>query len=417
MGGTLAEKIVGSHAERDVSAGESIIAKIDYAFTHDASGPLVIQQLKQLGSTKVFDPERVIVFIDHAVPSPRREISNDHSLLRRWTSEAGVKFHDAGTGICHQVMAELYASPNTIIVGTDSHSVMAGAVGSFATGMGATDIAVAMSLGKTWLRIPETYHFIIDGSLPKGVYSKDIILHIIGMLGADGATYKSIEFSGKAVDEMEMHERLTLSNMVVEAGAKVGLIASDSITRKYLRERGREDSFVELHADSNALYEKTFEINASELNPLVSMPHSVDNLKPAGEIQGVKVDQVLVGSCTNARLEDLQIVAEILKDKKVAPGVRLIVTPASGEIYATALKDGSISTLLDAGAIVTPSGCGACFGALGGIPADGEAIFTTTNRNFKGRTGNPSASTYLGSPATAAATALRGVITDPRDVL
>ncbi len=417
MGKTLAEKIVGAHTERPVVAGESVIAKVDYAFTHDASGPLVVSQLKELGSDKVFDPKRVIVFIDHAVPSPRRENSNDQALLKIWAESRGVNFHGAGTGICHQVLAERYASPNTLIVGTDSHSVMAGALASFATGMGATDVAVSMSLGKTWLRVPETLRFILNGTLPSGVYAKDVILYIIGILGGDGATYKAMEFSGSVVENMEMHERLTLSNMVVEAGAKVGLIASDSNTRRYLETRGREETFLEIHPDSDAHYENTFEITATDLSPMVSFPHSVDNVKSMEEIGEVKINEVFVGSCTNARLEDLQIVASILDGKQIDSNVRLIVTPASGETYATAVKDGTISTLLDAGALVTPSGCGACFGALGGIPADNEAIFTTTNRNFIGRTGNPSASTYLGSPATAAATALRGMIADPREVI
>ncbi len=417
MGETLAEKIVGAHTETSAKAGESVIASVDYAFTHDASGPLVIDQLKALGSEKVFDPSRVIVFIDHAVPSPRRENSNDQNLLKAWADSLGVNFHRAGTGICHQVLAERYASPNNLIVGTDSHSVMAGALASFATGMGATDVAVSMSLGKTWIRVPETFRFILGGTLSQGVYPKDVILHIIALLGGDGATYKSMEFSGSGVDRMLMHERLTLSNMVVEAGAKVGLIASDRNTRKYLESRGREDEFVELRPDEDANYEKTFDIAASDLSPMVSFPHSVDNVRRIEEIGEVKINEVFVGSCTNARLEDLQIVASILKGKEVNSNVRLVVTPASGETYANAIKDGTISTLLDAGAIVTPSGCGACFGALGGIPADNEAIFTTTNRNFVGRTGNPSASTYLGSPATAAATALAGEIADPREVV
>ncbi len=417
MGKTLAEKIVSTHTETPAIAGESVITKVDYVFTHDASGPLVVNQLKELGSDKVFDPKRVIVFIDHAVPSPRRENSNDQKLLKIWADSLGINFHGPGTGICHQVLVERYASPNTLIVGTDSHSVMAGALASFATGMGATDVAVSMSLGKTWIRVPETLRFVLNGTLPSGVYAKDVILYIIGLLGGDGATYKAMEFSGSVVDKMEMHERLTLSNMVVEAGAKVGLIASDSNTRRYLETRGREESFLEIQPDSDAHYENTFEITATDLSPMVSFPHSVDNVRRIEEIGEVTINEVFVGSCTNARLEDLQIVASILNGRQIDSNVRLIVTPASGETYATAVKDGTISTLLDAGAVVTPSGCGACFGALGGIPADNEAIFTTTNRNFVGRTGNPSASTYLGSPATAAATALRGMISDPREVV
>lgn len=414
---TLAEKLVGSHAGKSVSAGESAIAKVDYAFTHDASGPLVVKKLKEIGASKLFDPKRVIVFIDHAVPSPRLEVSNDHAVLREFAKSNDCIFEEAGTGICHQVVAEKYAAPGRIIVGTDSHTVMAGALASFATGMGATDVSVAMAFGKTWLRVPETFRFVIDGKLPKGVYSKDIILHIIGMLGAEGATYKAMQFEGSTIEKMEMSERLVLPNMSVEAGAKVGLIASDSETRNYLKQMGRANEYVELHPDSDAQYEKTFEIDATKLTPQVALPHAVDNVKSINEIGEVNVDQVFVGSCTNARLEDLRIVASIIKGKKVAPGVRLTVTPASGRVYMEAVKDGTLQTLLEAGAVITPSGCGMCFGALGGVPADGEKVFSTTNRNFQGRMGNPKAFTYLGSPAMAAATALKGVITHPAEVL
>lgn len=417
MGKTLAEKLVSSHAGKSVSAGESAIARVDYAFTHDASGPLVVKKLKEIGANKLFDPKKVIIFIDHAVPSPRMEVSNDHAILREFAKSIGCIFEEAGTGICHQVVAEKYSAPGRIIVGTDSHTVMGGALGAFATGMGATDVSVAMAFGKTWLRVPETYRFIIDGKMPKGVYSKDIILHLIGILGAEGATYKSMEFEGSTIRNMEMSERLVLPNMSVEAGAKVGLIPSDLKTQAYLKQMGRKHEYIELSADADAQYEKTFEIDATKLTPMVSLPHAVDNVKSIDEIGEVKVDQVFVGSCTNARLEDLRIVASMLKGKKVAPSVRLVVTPASRKIYMDAVKDGTIETLLEAGAVITPSGCGMCFGALGGVPADGERVFSTTNRNFQGRMGNPKAFTYLGSPAMAAATALRGVITHPAEVL
>ncbi|MBI2126911.1 MAG: 3-isopropylmalate dehydratase large subunit [Thaumarchaeota archaeon] len=417
MGKTLAEKLVSSHAGKSVSAGESAIARVDYAFTHDASGPLVVKKLKEIGANKLFDPKKVIIFIDHAVPSPRMEVSNDHAILREFAKSIGCIFEEAGTGICHQVVAEKYSAPGRIIVGTDSHTVMGGALGAFATGMGATDVSVAMAFGKTWLRVPETYRFIIDGKMPKGVYSKDIILHLIGILGAEGATYKSMEFEGSTIRNMEMSERLVLPNMSVEAGAKVGLIPSDLKTQAYLKQMGRMHEYIELSADADAQYEKTFEIDATKLTPMVSLPHAVDNVKSIDEIGEVKVDQVFVGSCTNARLEDLRIVASMLKGKKVAPSVRLVVTPASRKIYMDAVKDGTIETLLEAGAVITPSGCGMCFGALGGVPADGERVFSTTNRNFQGRMGNPKAFTYLGSPAMAAATALRGVITHPAEVL
>jgi 3-isopropylmalate/(R)-2-methylmalate dehydratase large subunit len=283
--------------------------------------------------------------------------------------------------------------------------------------MGATDVAVAAALGKTWLRVPETFKVEVNGSLQKGVYAKDIILYLIGLLGADGANYKALEFVGDTIASLPMSERLVLCNMVVEAGAKVGFVPSDEVTKRYLAERGRVEEFREIRSDDNATYERVIKIDAAALEPQVACPHSVDNVKPVSEVKGVKVDIVFIGSCTNARLEDLHIAASILKGRHVHPETRLIVTPASKEIYLKAMADGTLKTLIEAGAVITPPGCGLCFGALGGVPADGEVVFATTNRNFLGRTGNPAAYTYLGSPATAAATALNGRITDPRDVM
>jgi len=417
LGKTIAEKILSEHSGRNLSAGEVAVVKVDYVFTHDASGPLLVKQLKELGMPKLHDPHRTIIFIDHAVPSPRKEIANEQSILRRFASETGCRFHEAGSGICHQLIAEYYASPGQVIVGTDSHTVTAGALAAFATGMGATDVAVAAALGKTWLRVPETFRIEVKGELQKGVYAKDIILHLIGLLGADGATYKALEFDGDTIDSLPIHERLVLCNMVVEAGAKAGLTPSDEITKRYLAERGRVEEFREIKGDDGASYERVIKIDAEALEPHVACPHSVDNVKPISKVEGVKVDLVFIGSCTNARLEDLQVAASIMNGKKIHPETRLIVTPASREIYTKAMFDETLNTLIEAGALITPPGCGLCFGALGGIPADGEVIFTTTNRNFVGRTGNPAAYTYLGSPATAAATALKGRITDPRSVL
>lgn len=417
MGKTIAEKILSEHAGREVSAGETTVVKVDYVFTHDASGPLLIKQLKELEIATLHDPKHTIIFIDHAVPSPRKEISNEQSALRRFAAETGCIFYEAGSGICHQLIAEHYASPGQIIVGTDSHTVTAGALTAFATGMGATDIAVAAALGKTWFRVPETFAIRVDGKLQRGVYGKDIALYLIGMLGADGATYKALEFTGSTIDSLPMSERLVLCNMVVEAGAKVGLIPSDEVTRRYLTERGRAKEFREIKSDKDANYERIIKIDASTLEPQVACPHSVDNVKPVSKVEGVKVDIVFIGSCTNARLEDLHIAASILSGKKIHPETRLIVTPASKEIYMKAVSDGTLNTLMEAGALITPPGCGLCFGALGGVPADAEVVFATTNRNFVGRTGNPNAFTYLGSPATAAATALKGKITDPRGMI
>ncbi|MCL4435101.1 MAG: 3-isopropylmalate dehydratase large subunit [Thaumarchaeota archaeon] len=410
----MSEKILGQKTGREVSAGEIVVTEVDYVFAHDASGPLTLDQLKTLNISKPAHPDRTILILDHAVPSPNSTISNNQARLRKWAKETGSRFSEAGEGICHQVMAENYASPGQVVLGTDSHTVTAGALGAFATGMGATDIAVAIGLGKTWLRVPESIKIEVEGALQPSVYAKDVILTAIGKLGVEGANYKALEFVGETISKMRIDERLTLSNMAVEAGAKVGLIPSDATTKKYLESRGRGKNFQQIAPDKSAEYEETITIEAEKVEPTVAFPDNVDNVKPVSEVAGLEMQQVFIGSCTNGRLQDLQIAAKILKGKHVSSNVRLIVTPASRETLILAMQDGTIETLVRAGASVTPPGCGVCFGALGGVPADGERILTTTNRNFLGRTGNPNAGTYLASPATAAATALKGALTDPR---
>ncbi|MDG6995297.1 MAG: 3-isopropylmalate dehydratase large subunit [Nitrososphaerota archaeon] len=418
-GKTLAEKIIGAHtAGGSVSAGEVVIVKVDYTFTHDAAGPLLINQLGKL-KTGSMDQEknRTIFFIDHAVPSPTKELSNDQAIVRNHALNNGMVLSDAGNGICHQVMAEDYSGPGDLIVGTDSHTCTSGGLGAFATGMGATDIAVAMKLRKTWLRVPESMRVNVNGHLPRGVFAKDIILLTLKMLGTDGATYKSLEFAGPVIDDLDVYGRLTLTNMAVEAGAKTGIIASDGRTRQYLKEFGREDKWKELKPDDNAVYESEVSIDASVMEPQIALPSSPDNVRPVSSVRDVKVNEVFIGSCTNTRIEDLRTVAKIFKNRQKAKGLKLVVTPSSQKVYLKCIKEGIVETLIQASAIVTPAGCGVCFGALGGIPADNDVIFSSSNRNFPGRTGNPKAQTYLGSPATAAATAITGYITDPREFL
>ncbi|MDG6902887.1 MAG: 3-isopropylmalate dehydratase large subunit [Nitrososphaerota archaeon] len=419
-GKTLAEKIIGSHtASGSVTAGEVVIVNVDYAFSHDAAGPLLISQLNKLDvgrTTKASDPN-VLFFIDHAVPSPSKELSNDQQIVRNYAIGNNLKLSDAGNGICHQVMAEDYSSPGDLVVGTDSHTCTSGGLCAFATGMGATDIAVAMKLKKTWLRVPESMRIAIDGHLPKGVFAKDLILETLRMVGADGATYKAMEFDGRAVDELDVYGRLTICNMAIEAGAKTGLVKSDERTRRYMSEFGREGKWKSIRADEDAVYETEFSFDASELEPQVALPFSPDNVKPVSEVKNVKVNEVFIGSCTNTRMEDMRVVASILRNRTKADNLKLIVTPSSRKVFLGCIKEGIIETIMDAGALVTPPGCGVCFGALGGIPADGEVIFSSSNRNFPGRTGNPKAETYLGSPATAAATAVNGYISDPREFL
>ena len=418
-GKTLAEKIIGSHAAGgSVSAGEVVIVKVDYTFSHDAAGPLLINQLGKLKAGSLdSDKEHTIFFIDHAVPSPTKELSNDQSIVRNHALNNGMVLSDAGNGICHQVMAEDYSGPGDLIVGTDSHTCTSGGLGAFATGMGATDIAVAMKLRKTWLRVPESMKVNVHGRLPHGVFAKDIILATLKLLGTDGATYRSLEFAGDVIDDLDVYGRLTLTNMAVEAGAKTGIIASDNRTRQYLKEFGREEKWKEVKADDNAIYESELSIDASGMEPQVALPNSPDNVKPISEVRDVKVNEVFIGSCTNTRIEDLRTVARIFKNRQKAKGLKLIVTPSSQKVYLKCIREGIVEALIQAGAIVTPAGCGVCFGALGGIPADNEVIFSSSNRNFPGRTGNPKAQTYLGSPATAAATAITGYVTDPREFL
>lgn len=416
MGKTLAEKILSQKSGSDAWSGDIVIAQVDLVFAQDTTGPLTIQQFQATGFERLANSPKTALFLDHAAPSPHKGLSNDHVFLRRFAQQTGCLVYDVGDGVCHQLVVESLAKPGDVIVGADSHTVTAGGLGAFATGMGSSDIAVAFGLGKTWLRVPESIKVVLSGNFPDGVYTKDFILHFIGQIGADGATYKALEFSGDTVDRMSMSERFTIANMVVEAGAKVGLFATDKTTRDYLVSQGRGNHFQPAFADADAIYEQTININVAELEPTVSQPHTVDNIALARELKGTKVQQVFIGTCTNGRLEDIAVVANIMRGKKRHPETRLIVTPASRQVLLAAIKAGYIQTLVEAGAVILPPGCGACLGLHQGVPGNGESCLSTANRNFKGRMGNPEAFIYLGSPATAAATAITGEITDPREV-
>ena len=413
MGQTIAEKIISNHAGYSVKAGELCIAKVDVAAVQDGTGPLMVQEFKKLGKEKPANPERCILFIDHASPSPRKELSNTHIVLRDFAKETGAILSETGCGVCHQRLVESFVNPGEILVGADSHTCTSGALGAFSTGMGSTDVAVAMAMGKTWLKVPHTFKVIVNGKFPQGVYAKDLILHLIGQIGADGATYKALEFHGSTIENMTMADRFTLANMAVEAGAKAGLFATDKKTKAYLKERGRVEKFVEIKPDTNAIYERIIEIDASTLEPTVACPHTVDNTKLAKDLKDIKVNQVFVGTCTNGRIEDLRIVAEILKDKKVNSDVRMIVVPASKDVYKQAIEEGIISILIDAGAQILGPGCGPCVGVHAGILGDGEVCLATQNRNFQGRMGNTKGFIYLSSPAVAAHSAITGYITAP----
>ncbi len=410
MGLTLAEKIISKHAGKEVHAGELVIAKVDVCAVQDGTGPLTVQEFKKLGKEKLNAPERTILFIDHASPSPRKELSNTHTVLRNFAKEYGAVLSDVGAGVCHQRLIETFVNPGEILVGADSHTCTSGALGAFATGMGSTDIAVAMALGKTWLKVPATFKIEVNGKLKEGICSKDLMLHLIGMIGADGATYKALEFCGDTIENMPMSERFTLANMAVEAGAKAGLFIADEKTREFLKTKGREDKFSTLKPDSDAVYEKVIKINAEDIPHTVSCPHTVDNTKNVEELKDIKIDQVFVGTCTNGRIEDLRIVAKILDGKKVSPSVRMLICPASKDVYLQALEEGLIKTFVEANATILPPGCGPCVGVHAGTLADGEVCLATQNRNFQGRMGNTNGFIYLSSPFVAAHSALRGYI-------
>jgi 3-isopropylmalate/(R)-2-methylmalate dehydratase large subunit len=357
-----------------------------------------------------------ILFLDHAAPSPRKELSNDHMLLREFSRKTGAVLSDVGDGVIHQRLVESYAKPGDVVIGADSHTCTSGALGAFATGMGSTDVAIGMAMGKTWLKVPDTFRVEVTGEFRPGVYSKDLILYLIGMLGADGATYKALEFGGPAIEKMSMESRFVLSNMAVEAGAKTGLIASDTKTKQYLKARGRVKEWRPFIPDKGARYERVIKINASKLVPQVAFPHTVDNTRSIGEAKGVRVDQVFLGTCTNGRIEDLKIAARILRGKKRASQTRLVVVPASRDVYMAAMQLRLLEVFVRAGGIIMGPGCGPCVGVHQGVLGDGEVCLSTANRNFRGRMGNPEGFVYLASPATAAYSAITGKISDPREV-
>ncbi len=410
---TIAEKIFSEKCGREVSAGEIVVAEIDQIALQDGTAPLSIRKIMELG-VEVKAADRTHFFVDHAAPSPRRELSNDQKFIREFAEKIGADFNKPGEGIIHQLMVERYVKPGDLAVGADSHTCTYGAIGAFSTGMGSTDVAVAVALGRNWFRVPETFRIQVDGKLSKGVFSKDVILRIIGELGADGATYKALEFHGECVENMDVEARLTMANMAVECGAKAGLFETDDKTKQFLAEMGRAGNFREIKAE-NADYEREFYFSADDIEPLVARPHNVDNVCEVSKVEGVKVDQVFVGTCTNGRLSDIAVVAEMLEGKKVAKNVRLIVAPASRRVYIKAIELGYLKTIVEAGGLIAPPGCACCVGIHMGVLADGEVCLSTQNRNFRGRMGNPNAEIYLASPATAAATALKGEITDPRE--
>jgi 3-isopropylmalate/(R)-2-methylmalate dehydratase large subunit len=413
----IIEKILANASgKQEVSPGEIVEAKIDVAMTHDLTGPLAIKSFHEIGAKKVWDSNKVVIIIDHLVPASSVISAELHKTVRNFAEEQHLEnFYDVGRGgVCHQVMPEKgHVRPGEVIVGSDSHTCTYGAFGAFATGIGSTEMAAVFATGKLWFRVPEVIKVDVTGKFKKLVTAKDLTLNIVGKIGADGAIYKGLEFGGSTIRDMTIDGRMVLSNMAVEMGAKAGLIEPDKKTVDYVKAR-TDQPFTPVKSDPDSVYEKIVDVDVSELEPQVAVPHSVDNVKPVSEVEDVKVDQAFIGSCTNGRLEDLRVATQILKGKKIARGVRLVVIPASQEIYLNAINEGLIRTFMDAGATVGNPNCGPCLGGHMGILAEGEACISTSNRNFIGRMGSTKSFVYLASPATVAASAITGKITDPR---
>ena len=405
MSETMSQKILAAHAGHSVTPGQLVVVDVDQVMVVDSIIQTVIRRLQELEATPVH-PERVSVVIDHVAPASNVNVAQAHQEARRWAKANGVRIFDVGRGICHQVLIEEgLAQPGWIVLGSDSHSTTYGAVGAFGSGMGATDIALAVASGKTWLRVPETVKVELKGSLPAGVSAKDLALFVVGALGADGATYQAIEFHGG--ENFTRGERMTLANLTVEAGAKAGLVVpSGEIALQYQVPEW-------LYPDPGASYSQVLSVDLSSLEPVIAAPFAVDNVHPVGELAGKPVDMVFVGTCTNGRLEDLHEVAEILKGRQVAAGVRMLVIPASAQVLEAASRDGTLTTLIAAGATIGTPGCGPCMGRHQGVLAQGEVCVSTANRNFRGRMGDADAEIYLASPRVAAACAVAGVITSP----
>jgi len=418
MGQTISEKILAKHSEqKKVYAGEFVDAGIDLAMSHDST-VLISSIFNKICTKKVWNPDKIVVVLDHRSPANTSKTAENHKRIREFVKEQNVtNFFDIGEGICHQVLPENgFVRPGMLIVGSDSHTTTYGAFGAFGTGIGATDMAAVWTKGKLWFKVPETLRFNVSGTLSRYVSAKDVILHIIGKIGADGANYKSCEFYGECIENMSIDSILCISNQAMEMGAKVAIIPPDNETIDYVTSKTNA-TFDVVYSDEDATYETTYDFDVSSIEPQIACPDKVDNVKPVSDVVGTEIHQAVLGSCTNGRLEDFAAAAEILKGKIISKNVRMIVVPASRQIYLKAIKEGYIQTFLSAGATVVNPGCGPCLGLHQGVLAEGEVVVSSTNRNFKGRMGSPNSSIYLGSPATVAASSLKGEITNPRDVI
>ncbi len=416
MSMTMAEKIMAkASGKKETKAGEIVIANIDVAMTHDLTGPLSVKSFNKIEVDKVWDPEKIVILFDHQVPADSLDAAQNHIMMREFVEKQDItNFYDVKEGVCHQVLPEKgHIVPGEVVVGTDSHTCTHGALGAFSTGIGSTDMAMVFATGKLWFKIPETIKFDIQGNLKDYVYAKDVILHIIGKIGADGATYKACEFAGETTKKMSVSERMVLCNMAIEMGGKTGLVEPDEKTVNYLKDRtNREYGILKTDLDAESL--DTMQIYVDDLEPQIACPHNVDNVKSISEVEGTNIDQVFLGSCTNGRLEDLRTAAKIVKGNQISDKVRMLVIPASREIYLQAMDEGLLRTFAESGALVCNPCCGPCLGGHIGLIGPGEVSLSTSNRNFQGRQGSPDAEVYLSSAAVAAASALKGVITHPR---
>jgi homoaconitate hydratase family protein len=414
LGKTLSEKILGNKAGKEVSAGEVVTVAPDYCLSHDNSAA-IIGEFKKFGVSRVKAPEKLIIILDHIVPAADEKYAQNHKTIREFVAAQGLpNFFDIQHGVCHQVLSEAsFALPGKLIVGSDSHTTTYGAFGAFAAGIGRTEAASIWATEEIWLRVPETLRVEFSGRLPAGVYAKDVILKIIGDHGADRANYEAIEFTGPAAGEFSLASRMVMANMAAEMGAKNGYFEPDEKTMAWVKTRARADYQI-VRSDPDAKYEAVLKYDLAGLEPQVACPHTVDNVKPVREVEGKPFHQALIGTCTNGRLEDLEVAARILKGRKINPRVRALVLPASREVYIEAMRKGLLETLSEAGCVILNPGCGPCLGAHEGLLAAGEVVVSTSNRNFRGRMGNRDSEIYLSSPATAAASALEGKITDPR---
>lgn len=415
--GTLTEEIFSNKLGRPVHQGETVVVEVDHVMSHDTTTPLAIEAFHKLADVtggKVFDRSRAHLIFDHIIPAATIQAAGLHRQTRNFAREQGLEILQQG--ICHQVMPEMgFITPGSIIVGADSHSCSYGAFGAFGTGMGSTDIAVAYATGRAWFRVPSTINVNLIGHLQPGVFAKDVTLEMVRRIGVDGANYRALEFTGELVESFSISERFTFCNMAIEMGGKAGLVAADEKTREWLK--GRTDKEYPMLRARDPQYDEVVEIDASNLTPLVACPPDVNNVVPVRDVESIHVDQVFLGTCTNGRLDDLAIAASILKGRRVHPSTRMVIIPASREIQLEALRRGYIETFIEAGVSVGTPGCGPCIGRHFGVLAPGERALTTMNRNFTGRMGDPTAEIYLGSPATVAASALTGHITDPREFL